>query len=161
MTKRGDIVAHLAKHYELSPSGCWNWTGCTVGGYGSIMVGSKLDGTRRAVAVHRLAASIWKGFDLKSKLCTLHKCDNRRCFYPDHLFSGTRTVNNMDCVTKGRDRHPVGEDNGRSRLTASQVVQIRQAAAAGERQTGLAKRYGVVKSVINSIVRGKAWTHIA
>jgi hypothetical protein len=160
MKKRGDMVVYLARHYELGPGGCWNWTGCTVDGYGQIMIGLKLDGTRRVVRVHRLAASIWKGFDLSSSLCVLHTCDNRRCFYPDHLFKGTRTINNMDCMSKGRDRHPKGGDNGRSKLTATQVVEIRQACANGERKTDLSRRYGVVESVIGDIVRRKIWAHV-
>ncbi len=43
--------------------------------------------------------------------CALHKCDNRRCVRPDHLFEGTLADNNRDCAAKGRSARLRGDAN--------------------------------------------------
>jgi len=52
--------------------------------------------------VPRLAAHLWLGFDLKSTLKVLHRCDNPPCFNPKHIFIGTQSDNMRDCVSKKR-----------------------------------------------------------
>lgn len=53
-----------------------------------------------------------------------------------------------------------GEGHGRSRLTVEAVLDIRNQAAEGASHTGLADRYGVSKSTISLVVRGKVWSHV-
>jgi hypothetical protein len=52
--------------------------------------------------VHRLAAMLWKGFDLGSAKHVLHRCDKPACFNPRCLFEGTHLDNMVDAVNKGR-----------------------------------------------------------
>lgn len=93
-----DLRERLLSKREIDPvTGCWNWTASlTVWGYGQIKI------RPRNMRVNRVAAHVFKGFDLNSKLWVLHRCDNRRCFNPDHLFYGTAKDNQQDCIAKGR-----------------------------------------------------------
>src|SRR3954468_5869561 len=65
---------------------CWIYTGgLNKAGYGLIQIGSRTDGTRRKVSVHRLAYTLWvgpipDGHDVHHDEGCLHSC-----FNPDHL----------------------------------------------------------------------------
>lgn len=95
-----------AKVDRLHPNGCWVWTGTVNGGgYGTIGVGSRSDGTKKKVLAHRVAFEWFKG-EIPEGHDVCHTCDNPRCVNPDHLFIGTRAENMQDCSRKGRARKP-------------------------------------------------------
>ena len=73
----------------------------------------------------------------------LHKCDNRLCINPKHLFLGTNLDNIIDCMVKGR--------RGR-RLTDDEVVWIRKVGMKKYLQCELAKMFKVSFQQINNIV---------
>lgn len=78
-------------------NGCWVWTGARRGkGYGDI-VG---DAGRR-IAAHQLSYK-WAHGSIPDGLFVLHKCDNKLCVNPDHLFVGTHQDNMDDMVEKVR-----------------------------------------------------------
>jgi hypothetical protein len=108
----------------------------------------------------------------------LHRCDNRRCCNPSHLFVGTQQDNMDDMLAKGREgmgeaKAHHGSAHGRAKLTEADVLAIR-AGTAGKAfgrdpQTGrlvgrgardLAERYGVSVATINQIARRHIWKHI-
>lgn len=79
--------------------GCWIWTGADDGyGYGSLSVGSRANGTKRAVrayryAYERIVGSVPEGLQLD------HLCRVRRCVNPAHLEPVTRRVNLLRGMT--------------------------------------------------------------
>lgn len=143
-------------------SGCWLWTGrLNWSGYGVCPTGKK--GGRRAA--HRVSYEIYNG-PIGDGLFICHRCDNPRCVNPEHLFAGTQQQNIADCARKGRMNTPnrKGQCNGRAKLTAAQVLEIRDLYRDGRSSSGmnvsgraLARRYGVSRSAIYRILKNVRW----
>ena len=98
--KLARIKEYLEKYIIKStdPNRCWDWTGPkNYSGYGYINFNYRT-GVKRA---HRISWIAYKG-QIPAKLHVLHKCDNRSCTNPDHLFLGTHQDNMRDMVQKGR-----------------------------------------------------------
>jgi hypothetical protein len=88
----------------IAPDECWVWTGA-IGSdrYGKMKWRGKQWGT------HRLAYTLANG-EIPAGLHVCHRCDNRVCCNPAHLFLGTALDNIRDCIAKGRfiRRHSKG-----------------------------------------------------
>ena len=77
---------------------CWLWTGpVEKTGY------ARLQRSRTSfnVSVHRLSWELHFG-EIPKGLFVCHRCDNRVCVRPDHLFLGTARDNVQDMIQKGR-----------------------------------------------------------
>lgn len=124
---------------------CWRWTAQVAkDGYG---VFSPNDG-RSPQRAHRMAWTLTNG-PIPDGLQVLHRCDNRVCVNPAHLFLGTHQDNMDDMKAKGRGGAP-------RKLTDEQVGEIRRSHAAGEKSIRrLASEYGVVYNAIWRVVRGE------
>lgn len=93
-------------------------------------------------------------------ICVLHRCDNRPCTNPEHLFSGTKGDNARDRNEKGRTTR--GEQCYNAKLTEKTVREIRSAASLpGANQHEIAKKYGVSNKTISKVVTGVRWSHIS
>lgn len=88
-------------------------------------------------------------------LFVCHRCDTPACVNPDHLFLGTARENNVDRDSKGRGAK--GERVGTSKLTRSQVAEIRALVASGAEKRATGKLFGVNETMIGFIVRGTSW----
>lgn len=96
----------LRSRSKVTATGCWEWQGATASGYGRVKV------WRKVVSAHRLAFQLANPDVDVTGLDVCHRCDNRKCCNPEHLFKGTRSENMQDCKRKGRLNHTVkyGED---------------------------------------------------
>lgn len=142
--------------------GCWIWTGTLDGnmGYGRFTFGRG----GRAPA-HRVAFALRHGRIPRLLVC--HTCDNPPCVNPAHLWEGTAADNNRDRANKGRTVRPIrdesrvryarGERHGSAKLTAPDVVAIRQDPRPLSR---VSKTYGISTSTAGRIKRRELWRDV-
>lgn len=137
---------------------CWQWTASNNGnGYG--IIGERVDGRQRTVYAHRLSYEMHHG-EIPDGMQVCHRCDNRGCVNPAHLFVGTCADNHADMVAKGRSTS--GERNTQSKLTEPDVVRIREMYADGVSLAAISKAYPHVHKVtVFDVVHRRTWTHIA
>lgn len=138
-----------------SEAECWPWRGCTApNGYGHFNLGR-----HRLVTAHRLAYELTYG-PLPSGAVVCHRCDNRACCNPHHLFAGDQRDNVRDMLAKGRDRL-VGSRNTGAILTEDLVREIRAEYETGRvTQEQLAARHNVTAACIHKVVARKNWRHV-
>jgi hypothetical protein len=137
--------------------GCWVWRGSTrIHGYGVLWISRGRGWQERA---HRLSFLLHSGLDrIPDGKWVLHRCDNRACVNPAHLYLGDILQNTADMV--GRNRQAKGERQAFAKLTEQDVKEIRQGAASGVPKLVLARTYGVSHKAIRLVVARKTWKHV-
>jgi len=147
----------LRSRMTILEDGCWQYTGgINTNGYGYIWLDSKQQ------RVHIVSYREFVGPILEGQL-VLHKCDNRSCINPDHLFLGTPQDNVDDMRIKNRDSYGAnfGENNGQAILVEEAVIEIKQLLAEGRyNQAQIGKMFGVTRGAIKQIKYGRTWKHL-
>jgi hypothetical protein len=135
------------------PDACWPWTGKLMkNGYGMGWTGNV------GRLAHRMAYALCIGDIPSGDWHVCHKCDNRKCCNPAHLFLGTPADNLADMDSKGRRNAPRGEGHCHRKLTEDDIRRIRSDTRS-LRRIGL--DYGVTNQAIDSIKKRKRWAHVA
>jgi hypothetical protein len=117
-------------------------------GYGIASVGGV------KMLAHR-AAWLLVGNAVPDGQYVLHRCHNRRCINPDHLYAGTQKQNVQDQFDAGTFVY--GENSGSSILTDELVREIR---ASSESTTHLASKLNVSYHTVWDVRKLRSWKHV-
>jgi len=129
-----------------NPNDCWEWqASCGTPGYGNW-------GHGKPGAAHRATFKLFNG---EPNGLVLHKCGNRKCCNPNHLYDGTWDDNRRDSEEHGTA--PLGSRHGLSKLTEEDVLEINAALKAGEMHKDIAARFPISPTNISHIKAGSTW----
>lgn len=151
---RPENIHHLLTR-NTSPepnTGCFLWVGAVDAfGYGQISPKRRRSDPAHEIKAHRAA---WVNLfgPIPQGLFICHKCDQRLCVNPAHLFVGTAEDNNRDARQKNRHAHRA--THGMAKLSEEQVCEILHSHDTG---ASLAIRFGVSQAAISNIRTGKRW----
>lgn len=135
---------------------CWEWTGkINRGGYGVIW-SMKKSGSAGEERAHRVSWRIHYG-EITGGLFVLHRCDNRKCVRPDHLFLGT-FQDNMDDM-KMKRRSTIGTRNPRAKFTEDDVRAIRKFPAHIS-NVEIAAQFSMSRRNVADIRAHKIWKYV-
>jgi hypothetical protein len=83
-------LAYFKRKSKVDPvTNCWNWLGArTTNGYGCLTVPERKRKNAHVIAYKNLVGH--------TSLFILHKCNNKLCVNPAHLYAGTLKDNSAD-----------------------------------------------------------------
>lgn len=139
---------------------CWEWVGSVDSkGYGKILdEGGAKNG--KLLAAHRVSYMIHYG-NIPNGLYVCHKCDNKKCINPNHLFLGTAKDNTQDMINKNRLPDRRGENSSNHKLSNDNVIEIKRLLKnKSESISSIANKFGVGYNVIWYIAAGKTWKNV-
>lgn len=151
----------VARFWEKVAKGgsseCWEWQGAKdLNGYGFLYSSER---PKRWKKAHRLSYELANG-PIPKGMCVCHSCDNPPCVNPQHLWLGTLAENNADKVAKGRDYDKRGSANPNVKLTAQNVMEIKQLRNSGWTQQQIADRFNIAQPYVSRVLRGETWKHL-
>jgi hypothetical protein len=140
---------------EVNSNACHIWKGnIDLAGYGYFGYAGS-----HHKKVHRFSWEIHRG-EIPKGLWVLHHCDNRACCNIDHLYLGTAKDNARDMYARKRReevKYRRGSKSNLSKLTESDVAEIRKMRSEGHIYKEIAARFNVKIGCISHIITGRNW----
>jgi len=137
-----DEKKRFLEKVAVKESGCHEWISTFHrDGYGKFYFRSKQE------QAHRVAYKLFVS-EIPSKLWVLHKCDNRKCVNPNHLFLG-------DCILNVRDMDKKRRRGTRCTLTKEQADGVLNLLNEGYSQQTIANCLGIHQTTVSRIKLGK------
>lgn len=140
-----DLERFWAK-VERVESGCHEWQSTIHrDGYGKFWFNGK------QVQAHRVAYILQVG-EIGERLHVLHRCDNRKCVNPAHLYLGTPKQNTQDKIDR------CGW-HGNMRFPFDVVERARELYKTGMTQQKIADELGIHQTQVSRYINGKQRLH--
>lgn len=149
-----EVAGRFFKKVKIDAPGCWLWLGARTNGYGVMALGYGNKNTK----AHILSFRIHHGeVPVGREVC--HRCNQKLCVRPDHLYAGTHKENLQQAKKDGLIL--AGEKHPRAKLTTQEVRQIRLLGHGhlpkGRRAEELAAMFGVTRSTVGRILTGQSY----
>jgi len=151
---RKPFLERFFKAFKVSQTKeCWEWQRTpNANGYGVITNEGK------SITASRASYEIYLGKIPKGKL-VLHKCDNKLCVNPNHLYAGTQKQNIRDYLKSDNYKPPTGNKkqrghkNVKAKLNEKKVLQIRFSSA-----QDIARKYKISECTVWAIKSKRTWS---
>lgn len=152
------LIELFLKGIRKLKSGCWVCDNAYAmnTGYTEVKIRRGSNGIFRSTT-HTLSFRHFKG-PIPEGVLVCHRCDNRKCCNPEHLFLGDYSVNQADMASK--DRVAFGDRHYNARLTSEDVLAIYKMHRNGKSQVSIAKCFDVSHGTIYSVTNGKTWRRL-
>jgi len=130
--------------------GCWVWKGAKQSkGYGCYVLKG------RSMTAHRAAWILTHG-EIPEGMLVCHKCDNRLCVNPDHLFLGTNADNMRDAVAK---RRAGGTHNHTAKINWN-IADLIRSLSYSMKVKEIAGLFGLSRSLVLDVINGRTWKQV-
>ena len=139
---------------------CWPWQGYIESGrYGRFQIGKKRYFAHRAIynIFHPGEITLEAPKDLSGGGFILHSCDNPICCNPNHMRVGTMAENSKDMINRGRKWIWKSTDAPHSKLSESDVHDIRWLVRMGITQKKLCTEYGLSPGCMSELINYKSY----
>lgn len=146
----------IEQRVKIDLKGCWKWVlSLHRDGYAKINKFGFWQG-------HRLSYYAFHKVEYKKNLLVLHRCHNRDCVNPDHLYQGTHFDNAKDTAESGRAKGIFlnGIYHKNVKLTEYVVLAIRDLFSKKYKVREIAKIYNLPRTTVSAVCHRHSWRHL-